>query len=112
MVVTSNLNPPSDDPPLRFRDDIATLPVGSYRIGWFVEGRDIWWRLVDDTAEWRRLYDQSSGVDLAALSIERTPDHWYAASYAVDLSQIIIEASVHFSDTFEQYVIPKLHRNT
>jgi hypothetical protein len=110
VVVTPSLAPLGDNPPTRWPDDLESLPVGSYRIGWFVAGRDIWWRLVDDAAERRRFYEQVPGVDVATLGIERHPDHWYAAAYG-DLSQVIGEAAQHFSDTFEHYVIPKLSRN-
>ena len=111
VVVTQNLEPLGDNPPRRRSDDIATLPFGSYRIGSFVTGRDIWWRLVDDAAELRRLYEQIPGADVAALGIERQRDHWYAASYESGLPQIISEAREHFCDTFERHVIPKLHRS-
>ena len=109
VVVAPSLASLGDHPPTRWPDDIASLPVGSYRIGWFVAGRDIWWRLVDDAAESRKFYEQIPGVDVAALGIERQPDHWYATSYG-DLSQVIGEATRHFSDTFERHVISKLHR--
>jgi hypothetical protein len=112
VVVTSRLGPLGDNPPRRWPEDIVALPVGSYRIGSFVAGRDIWWRLVDDAVERRRLYEAFPSVDVAALGIERHPDHWYAASYETSLPQIITEATEHFYDTFERYVIPKLFRNT
>lgn len=111
VVVTPDLESLGDNPPRRWPDDVASLPIGSYRIGWFVEKRDIWWRLVDEAAEMRQLYEQIPGIDVSALGIERHPDHWYASSYAVELPQIIQEASQHFSDAFERHVIPKLQRN-
>ena len=52
------------------------------------------------------------GVDAAALALKRQPHDWYAPSYAVELAKVIGEASQHFSDTFEHYVLPKLHPNT
>jgi hypothetical protein len=111
VVVMPTLEPLTDKAPLRWPDDIASLPVGSYRIGWFVARRDIWWRLVDDAAESRRLWESIPGVDAAALTLQRNPDHWYAPSYAVELPAIVRQASEHFSDTFESHVLPKLQRN-
>lgn len=108
VVVTSSLEPLGDNPPRRWRDDIAALPFGTYRMGSFVAGRDIWWRLVDDAVESRRLFEQLPGVDVALLSLERYPDHWYAASYDAGLPQVISEAREHFCDTFERYVIPQV----
>lgn len=112
VIVTWSLEPLGDNVQHRWPDDIATLPIGTYRIGWFVAGHDIWWRLVDDAAESRRLWESIPGVDAAALALNRQPHDWYATSYAVELAKIIAEASQHFSDTFEHYVLPKLHRNT
>jgi len=111
VIVTPTLEPLGDSPPQRWPDDISRLLVGVYRIGWFVAGRDIWWRLVDNCAESRRLYETMPDIDVNALGIERHPDHWYAKSYAVELTEIIREASEHFANTFEQSVVPKLHRN-
>ena len=69
--VRQNLEPLGDNPPRRRSHAIATLPFGSCRIVSFVAGRDIWWRLVDDAAELRRLYEQIPGADVAALGIGR-----------------------------------------
>ena len=109
VVVTPQLDPFVGNPPHRWPDDIAALPIGTYRIGWFVSGVDIWWRLIDESAAFRRLYEHVSGADVAALSVtQRQPNDWYASSYDVPLSDVIREAVAHFSDTFEQHVVPKL----
>ena len=111
VIVTPTLEALAGNPPHRWPKDIPTLPVGSYRIGWFVAGRDIWWRLVDEAVESRRLWENIPGVDVEALTAKRDPDHWYAPSYAVEFPEIIREALQHFSDTFENHVLPKLHLN-
>jgi hypothetical protein len=112
VVITPSLESLGDNPPRRWPDDVVSLRIGSYRIGWFVAGRDIWWRLVDDAAESRKVYEEILGGDVAAFGIERQPDHWYAMSYDGGLRQVIGEAVQDFSDTFERHVIPKLHRKT
>ena len=109
IVVTSGLEPFVDNPPLRWPNDVPALPIDSYRIGWFVAGQDIWWRLVDDAAGTQKLYAEL-GVDTVGLHIARQPNNWYASSYAVGKPHIITEAAGHFSDTFERYVVPKLCR--
>ena len=113
IIVTEGLEPFEGNPPRRMTQDIPDLLTGSYRIGWFVAGRDIWWRLVDDAAESNRMFEKIPGIEVEALSIlfKRCEGDWYASSYDRDQVQVVQEASEHLCDTFECHVVPKLLKN-
>ncbi len=102
IVVTPSLDRLPDYDVIRFREDIPSLRPGSYRIGFFGDGRDRWWRLADDTAD-------PHGIGTVR---SRHPRDWYAPSYSVPLPEIMQQAAVDFSDAFARDVIPRLSRQT
>jgi hypothetical protein len=108
ILVASSLDPLPEPFPFRWDDHIPELPIGSYRIGAFVTGGDIWWRLVDDAAESYRFYASLPGVDASAASLPRTAEDWYAPSYDVPLPEIMQQAAANFTDTYERYVASRL----
>jgi hypothetical protein len=107
VIVTPDLHSSGDTLPIRMPADVATLPPGTYRIGIFMGGKDIWWRLVDDAEESRKFYAQIPNLKMAPPVIARDPNHWYADSYG-DLDAVIKQAAHHFCDTFEQHVVSRV----
>jgi hypothetical protein len=101
----------SEHAPHRSRDDIAELPVGGYRIGSFVTGRDIWWHLRDELEDFKTLWETGGDAELVSLLSQRNIDHWYASNYDAPLEAAMEEAVRHFSDKFEGDVLPKLKRS-
>jgi hypothetical protein len=107
------LEPITDPAPQRWPHDLAAHRTGSYRIGWFIAQKDIWWRLVDDEAEDRRFWATVPGVDPSTVPLlGRCPNHWYASSYEKPFAEIIHEAIASFSESFELHVVPKLKKLT
>jgi hypothetical protein len=87
-------------------DDIPKLRPGIYRIGEFISGKDIWWRLCDEAAESNRFWEEKG---IPALAVLRRRKHdWYANSYDVPTKQIMQEAAEDFTNRFLTHVIPKL----
>jgi hypothetical protein len=112
--VTSSVEgfPPRGIPPHRWGEHVPDLLEGAYRIGWFIAGRDLWWHLIDEEAESRRLYESIPNLPKPLPGLKRRKGDWYASSYDVPQANIICEAVNHFCDSFEQHVIPKLNKPT
>ena len=86
--------------------NIPDRKPGSYRIGKFIDGKDIWWNLKDEAAESNKYWESVGASGLACL--ERRKHDWYAASYEVPPKQIMQEAAEDFTSQFLAHVIPKL----
>ena len=92
--------------PHRFSDDIPKLRPGIYRIGSFISGKDVWWRLCDEAAESKRFWEEKGHPEFAVL--QRRQHDWYANSYEVPPKQIMQEAAADFTNKFIAHVTPKL----
>ena len=90
----------------RFSKDIPSRKPGAYRIGFFISGKDVWWRLCDEAAESNRFWEEKVIPALAVLRREK--DDWYANAYDVPPKQIMQEAAEDFTNKFLTHVIPKL----
>jgi len=108
IIMAESSKPFNSQPRSRWPEDIPSLATGSYRIGWFVAQRDIWWRLFDDAAESRHFFESIPDCDPVTISIARSPDHWYAPSYSIELPDVMHAALSNLTDTFENHVLPKL----
>jgi hypothetical protein len=93
---------------IAWAEDIPTLRVGRYRMGYFMTGRDYWWHLQQESAHsrfFRELLTQQAGGEQGKSLPEID---WYASSYDIPLQEIIAEAEAHFSNAFARDVLPKL----
>ena len=103
---------PKTTAPPRWKKDVPELLEGNYRIGWFFADKDVWWHLMDEEAESRRLWESIPNLPGPPSILERRRGDWYASSYDLPFDSVIAEAVKHFCDTFEQHVIPKLNRTS
>ena len=91
---------------LRFSEDIPSRKPGAYRIGFFICGQDVCWRLRDEAAESNLFWKEKGLPGLAVL--RRRKQDWYAKSYDVPPRQIMEEAAADLTNKFLTHVIPKL----
>jgi len=115
IIVTSSPEgyPHDRNPPRRWGEHVPELLDGAYRIGSFFAEQDFWWHLVDEEAESSRFLESVGNLPTPPAGLlQRQQGDWYATSYDVPMQNIISEAVKHFSDTFEQNVIPKLNKPT
>ena len=82
------------------------LTVGSYRLGLFGEGNDLWWVLEDEEA---RLIanDLRFGTNLASLVSRTKKGLWFPTSYESE-SQVLEEAAIDMAIRLQSQVFPRL----
>jgi hypothetical protein len=106
IFITDSSNQKEPIQSFRFAEDIPDRKPGAYRMGSFISGQDVWWRLRDEAAESNRFWEEKGLPGLAVL--HRRKHDWYATSYDVPAKQIMQEAAEDFTNRFAAHVVPKL----
>jgi hypothetical protein len=105
IFITDSSNKEEPIQGFRFAEDIPDRKPGAYRIGSFISGQDVWWRLRDEAGESNRFWAEKGLPGLAGL--RRRKHDWYAGSYDVPTKQIMQEAAEDFINKFARHVVSK-----